>query len=315
MARIPSSTNLPDIQQAFRELWETVRPLEAGPFDTRGRRVRGGDAIDPQEFVTKRQLEKSFIGMWHDNKLLMEAPQLPEPPVVVPPPDVPTELFRWNRADTTQFATLAVTGNPTQNTVLSVVTSQASSAIRTSPYLSLQHNVSTPPAQVGDSWLHTSAAFSGNNLMLAMDFAAVGTPEPTPRTGIIFSKTGSETTDYYLLALGAGGANQATLDKYIGGTRHAQGASSSVGSFGATNGASYKTIYWLIRGDGRSVIRMPGSTPDLIFDAPMTLGDSTVWASGKFGIKAHYDGSNSSFIGFSRMWIMSVPLEAEALFL
>ena len=57
--RIPASTNLPDLQQAFRDLWQAIGPLlgDGGQnLDLHGRRItNAGDAVDPRDYVTKQQ--------------------------------------------------------------------------------------------------------------------------------------------------------------------------------------------------------------------------------------------------------------------
>lgn len=55
---IPQSAT-PDVQQAFRELWQEVDGLTLRNVDMKGKRLtNAGDAILAQDYVTKAQLEK-----------------------------------------------------------------------------------------------------------------------------------------------------------------------------------------------------------------------------------------------------------------
>lgn len=57
--RIP--TNAPiDVQQSFKELWDMLDPILTKNFDLSGRRFQGaGDAVLPDEYITKAQLDKT----------------------------------------------------------------------------------------------------------------------------------------------------------------------------------------------------------------------------------------------------------------
>jgi hypothetical protein len=55
--KIPPLLNLPDIQQAFRDLWAKVDPLLSGNIDMKGRRIiNAGKSADPNDYVTKAEV-------------------------------------------------------------------------------------------------------------------------------------------------------------------------------------------------------------------------------------------------------------------
>jgi hypothetical protein len=238
---------------------------------------------------------------------------------IIPPttPTLFTEKFRWNRADRNQFIqVITTTGSGVQQVPTTVVTTQSSSARLVFPYLLQQHNVSVPLFQPGSAFLYTLSSLSADlneELTLLIDHGVNGGSGDT--TGIIFVQNDitSEGSNYYLLGMDNSG--QVKLSKYIGGIEYVQGNGTAGGGFDNNVDQRKRRLVWVIDRFGGSRVYAPGNSPGIIYEVPMTLGNSTVWASGKFGIKTRYDGSNGSAVWFSRMRVLSTPVEAEQMFM
>jgi hypothetical protein len=57
--KIPASTDLKEIQQSFRELWEAVYALTTQNIDLHGMRItNAGQSVSPSDYVTSSELDK-----------------------------------------------------------------------------------------------------------------------------------------------------------------------------------------------------------------------------------------------------------------